>query len=79
MNTHLSLAVVFCQVVKASLAAVTAASVSPALMSGTEPSTEPVIGLEIWKVDPDSAPTHFPLTDKHFELMFCCLQTRHSP
>ena len=76
--SHLSLAVVFCQVVNASLAALTAASVSPALMSGTDPSTDPVIGLEIGKVDPDSAPTHFPLTDKHFELIFCVPWLRDS-
>ena len=66
---HLSLAVVCCQVLKASLAALTALSVSPAFMSGTEPSTEPVIGFETGKVDPDSAPTHFPLTDKHFNAL----------
>ena len=74
------MAVVFCQVVKASLAALTATSVSPAPMSGTDPSTDPVIGLETGKVDPDSAPTHFPLTDKHFEMMFCIPQlTHHTP
>ena len=58
------MAVVYCQVLKASLAALTAVSVSPAFMSGTDPITEPVIGFETGKIDPDSALTHFPLTGK---------------
>ena len=56
------MAVVYCQVLKASLAALTAVSVSPAFMSGTDPITEPVIGFETGKIDPDSALTHFPFT-----------------
>merc|ERR1719228_3195366 len=58
----LSLAVVCCQVLNASLAASIAAVVSLLSMSGTEHSTSPVIGLVTGKTAPDSAPTQAPFT-----------------
>ena len=58
----LSLALVCCQVWKAVLAADTAVSVSEAVISGTVPNTDPVIGLVTSNDEPDSEPTHCPLT-----------------